>query len=41
MHLLKQLCDSGDVPVANIINMSLRGIVPNEMKLANVIPICI
>ena len=40
MQLLKQLCDSCSVPIANIINMSLhQGIMPDAMKLARVIPI--
>ena len=39
MHILKQLCQSC-LPITNLINVSLeQGIVPNAMKLANVIPI--
>ena len=40
MNLLKQISESICVPIASLVNMSLeRGIVPNAMKLAKVIPI--
>ena len=40
MHLLKQLGQSCNGPIATIVNMSLEhGIVPDAMKLARVIPI--
>ena len=40
MNLLKQISESICVPIASLVNMSLeRGIVPNAMKLAKVIPV--
>ena len=40
MNLLKQISESICVPIASLVNLSLeRGIVPNAMKLAKVIPI--
>ena len=40
MTLLKQLCEDICIPIAKRVNISLKqGVVPDAMKLANVIPI--
>ena len=41
MSIIKQCIDIVSTPLAHIINLSIsNGIVPDEMKIAHVIPLC-